>query len=245
MAKMANITGHADEAKQYEVKAAKIKDSINKYFFDEQQVSYGNKTQLSYALPLYMGIAPEQYREQLAKNLDSVLASNNYSLDFGFIGSLIVPEVLSQFGYSESVYKMVTKETLPSWGNWIKNSNATTLFEAWDVNRNIGDASRNHPSMGAISAWMYKTLAGINTAPDAPAFKKIIIKPAFINDLNFVDADYASQYGIIKSHWVRKGKSITLTVSIPSTTTATIELPGQQPKEVSGGEHVFRFEEEN
>lgn len=244
MAKMANITGHGGEAKQYEMKAAKIKDSINKYFFDEQQVSYGNKTQLSYALPLYMNIAPEQYRKQLAHNLDSVLAANNYSLDFGFIGSLIVPEVLSDFGYSESVYKMVTKETLPSWGNWIKNSKATTLFEAWDVNRNIGDASRNHPSMGAVSAWMYKTLAGINTAADTPAFKKIIIKPAFISDLNFVDADYDSHYGIIKSSWVRKGKTITLKVTIPSTSTATIELPSQPSKEVGGGEHEFSFEVE-
>ncbi|MBX3253497.1 MAG: glycoside hydrolase family 78 protein [Chitinophagaceae bacterium] len=245
MAKMANIIGRGDEAKQYEVKAAKIKDSINKYYFDPVQVSYGNKTQLSYALPLYMNIAPEQYRKQLAKNLNDTLAANNYSLDFGFIGSLIVPEVLSEFGYTESVYKMVTKETLPSWGYWIKNFNATTLFETWDISRNIGDASRNHPSMGAVSAWMYKTLAGINTAPGVPAFKKIIIRPAFIGDLDFVDASYASQYGIIKSHWERKGKTITLKVTIPSTSKATIELPGQEAKEVSGGEHVFSFSADN
>ncbi|MBX2921003.1 MAG: glycoside hydrolase family 78 protein [Chitinophagaceae bacterium] len=241
MAKMANTIGRGDEAGKYEEKAARIKDSVNKYFFDPVQVSYGNKTQLSYALPLYMNIAPEQYRKQLAKNLDNMLAANNYSLDFGFIGSLIVPEVLSDFGYTESVYKMVTKETLPSWGYWIKNFNATSLFETWDISRNIGDASRNHPSMGAISAWMYKTLAGINTAGDAPAFKKIKIKPAFISGLDFVDASYASQYGTIKSHWERKGKTITLKVTIPSTSTATIELPGKEAKEVSGGDHVFHY----
>lgn len=241
MAKMANLTGRGGEAKQYEDKATKIRDSINKYFFDPVNISYGNKTQLSYALPLYMNIAPEQYRKQLAQNLDSMVAANDYSLDFGFIGSLIVPEVLSNFGYTESVYKMVTKETLPSWGYWIKNFNATSLFETWDISRNIGDASRNHPSMGAISAWMYKTLAGINTAPDAPAFKKIIIKPAFIKDLDFVEASYTSQYGIIKSQWERKDKSITLKVTIPATSTAVIEFPGKQLKEVGGGDHVFSF----
>ncbi|MFT3946083.1 MAG: alpha-L-rhamnosidase C-terminal domain-containing protein [Agriterribacter sp.] len=245
MAKMANIIGRGSEAKQYEDKAAKIKDSINKYFFDPAQVSYGNKTQLSYALPLYMNIAPEQYRKQLAKNLNDTLAANNYSLDFGFIGSLVVPETLSNFGYAESVYKMVTKETLPSWGHWIKSFNATTLFEAWDVNRNIGDASRNHPSMGAISAWMYKTLAGINAADDAPAFRKIIIKPAFIKDLDFVDAGYMSQYGLIKSSWKREGEKLTLKVTIPSTCTAVIVFPGQQRKEVGGGDHEFSFSEED
>lgn len=241
MARMANIIGKGEEAKQYEIKAAKIKDSINKYFFDPVQVTYGNKTQLSYALPLYMNIAPEQYRKQLAQNLNNVIAANDYSLDFGFIGSLIVPEVLSDYGYSESVYKMVTKETLPSWGYWIKNFNATSLFEAWDVNRNIGDASRNHPSMGAISAWMYKTLAGIQADPETPAFKKIKIKPAFIEGLDFVEAGYTSQYGLIKSSWKRDGKKITLKVTIPSTSTAVIEFPGQQTKEVGGGDHEFSF----
>lgn len=241
MAKMANMTGHGQEAKAYEDKAARIKDSINKYYFDPVLVSYGNKTQLSYALPLYMNIAPEQYRKQLAHNLDSTLAANNYSLDFGFIGSLIVPEVLSDLGYTESVYKMVTKETLPSWGYWIKNANATSLFEAWDINRNIGDASRNHPSMGAVAAWMIKSLAGIKPAPDAPAFKKIIINPAFIGDLNFVEASYESQYGVVKSQWERKGSAITLKVTIPATSTATIVFPGGQTKEVGGGEHEFSF----
>ncbi|PVD50827.1 alpha-rhamnosidase [Terrimonas sp.] len=243
MAKMANILGKESEAKRYEEKAVKIKDSINKYFFDPVQVSYGNKTQLSYALPLYMNIAPEQYRKQLAKNLNNTLAANNYSLDFGFIGSMIVPEVLSDFGYAESVYKMVTKETLPSWGYWIKNFNATSLFETWDVNRNIGDASRNHPSMGAISAWMYKTLAGINTDDDAPAFKKIIIKPAFVSGLDFVDASYMSQYGLIKSSWVRNGTTISVKVTIPVTSRATIILPGQEEQEIGGGDYKFIVKE--
>ncbi|MCH5600570.1 family 78 glycoside hydrolase catalytic domain [Niabella ginsengisoli] len=243
MERMANLLNKPDDAKLYAAKAAILKEKINNHYFDAAQLSYANKTQLSYALPLYMNIAPEHQRESLAKKLNEMIAANNYSLDFGFIGSLIVPEVLSQFGYTETVYKMVTKETLPSWGYWIKNYEATSLFETWDVGRNIGDASRNHPSMGAIAAWMYKALAGIQMNETAPAFKKIIIKPAFIKDLDFVEASHQSLYGLIKSSWKRIGKTVQLNITIPSSCTATVILPNQPAKQVGGGIHNFSFNE--
>lgn len=239
MAKMAVLTGNASDEAQYLQKAEELKALINLHYFDEEKMSYANETQLSYALPLYMNIAPEPYRKQLAEKLNDMVAANDYSLDFGFIGSLIVPDLMSEMGYAESVYKMVTKETMPSWGYWIKAFDATSLFETWDVSRNIGDASLNHPSMGAIAAWMYKTLAGINVDPDEPAFKKVIIRPNFIGDLDFVEAAYESQYGPVKSAWKRDGQKITLNVTIPATSTATVILPGQKARQIKGGNHVF------
>jgi alpha-L-rhamnosidase len=190
-----------------------------------------------------MNIAPEEHRAALAKKLQETIAANNYSLDFGFIGSLIVPEVLSRFGYTETVYKMVTKETLPSWGYWIRNYDATSLFETWDVGRNIGDASRNHPSMGAIAAWMYKALAGIQMDETAPAFKKIIIKPAFVKDLQFAEGHHESLYGTIRSAWKRNGNKVRLDIVIPAGCTATVLLPGQPAAQVAGGKHSFSITE--
>lgn len=243
MVRMAKLLGKQADEQQYSAKAEQLRSLINQYYFDKENLVYANGTQLSYALPLYMNIAPAEQQQALARKLNDVVAANNYSLDFGFIGSLIVPEVLSHFGYAASVYKMVTKETLPSWGYWIKNYDATSLFETWDVGRNIGDASRNHPSMGAIAAWMYKTLAGINMDPSATAFKKIIIKPAFIKDLDFVEAYHESFYGTIKSVWKRKKNAVTLDIEIPATCSATVMLPGGVVKEVKGGIHRFTFTE--
>ena len=135
---------------------------------------------------------------------------------------------------------MVTQEKMPSWGNWVLEEGATSLFETWDINRNIGDASRNHPSMGAIAAWMYKTLAGINKAEKTPAFKDIRIQPAFIPQLDFVKASYESQYGRITSEWKRTGKKIKFKVSIPAGCSSTIVLP-QETKIVNGGSYTFRL----
>ena len=238
MARMAHILEkNADEAK-YLKKAEDLKQIINNEFFDEGKMAYANETQLSYALPLYMNIVPRKYESQLAENLNKKITDNDYYLDYGFIGSLIVPEVLSNYGYAETVFKMVTQENMPSWGNWVLKEDATSLYETWDINRNIGDASRNHPSMGAIAAWMYKTLAGITKAEKTPAFKEIHIQPAFIPQLEFVKASYKSQYGLIISEWKRTGKKIKFKVTIPASCSAKIVLP-KETKTVNGGSYTF------
>ncbi len=241
MAKMARLLGKNEEAKKYDEKAAVLKERINKIFFDNENLTYANQTQLSYALPLYMDIAPEAYKNQLAEKLNLQLKNNDYFLDFGFIGSLIVPEVLSNYGYQESVYKMVAKEEMPSWGYWIKEHNASSLFETWDIKRRIFDASLNHPSMGAIAAWMYKSLAGIKLDKNETSFKKIIIEPSFIEDLDFVDASYNSLYGKIKVKWTKENNNVKLEIEIPPTATAQLKLP-QKSHNIKGGEHQFEFQ---
>jgi alpha-L-rhamnosidase len=148
--------------------------------------------------------------------------------------------VLSDHGYDDVMYRMATQTTMPSYGYWIRQWNATSLFEAWDITRNIGDASLNHPSMGSISAWMMKSLAGINLAPDAVAFEKIVIKPAFIDDLTHVKASHLSVNGMVSSEWRRQGSSILLKVVIPANSRATVILPNRRI-EVGGGEHAFEF----
>ena len=113
------------------------------------------------------------------------------------------------------------------------------MYETWDVTRRIGDASLNHPSMGAVSAWMYKYPAGIHLSPDALAFKKILIQPCFLSDLDFVEASHESMYGTIRVDWRREEGKIRLHLVLPSTAMATVVLPGQKPKAVKGGEHIF------
>ena len=161
----------------------------------------------------------------MAENLNRCIEANGCSLDFGFIGSLNVPKVLSDYGYAETMFRMATQTTLPSWGYWIEQCGATSLFETWDVMRNIGDASRNHPSMGAVSAWMYNTLGGIRVDPDAPAFRRVLIRPAFVSGLDRVEASYDSQRGEIVSRWNRTGHRIVLAVTIPANVTAEVTLP--------------------
>lgn len=238
MAKMASLLGYTEDVTKYESLAEELKSLINKTFFNPADTSYSNKTQLSYALPLHMNIVPEEYKKPLAANLAKAMADNDYSLDFGFIGSQIVPIALSNYGYDDVAYKMYTKTTMPSYGYWIEGG-ATSLYEAWDYTRNIGDASLNHPSMGSVNAWFIKSLGGINVSEDAIAFEKILIKPSFIDDLKFVKASHKSSKGLITSEWTQDEDQIILRVSIPANTTATVVLPNGETQEIGSGEKVF------
>lgn len=239
MAKMSKLLNKGEESR-YLAKAAELKKCINNNFFRADSAVYANKTQLSYALPLYMGIVSKKHESRVAANLAQAIRDNDYSLDFGFIGSAVVPQVLSDYGYNDVMYKLATKTTMPSYGYWIKELNATSLFETWNITLNRGDASLNHPSMGSISAWMIKSLAGINIAPDAVAFEKVIIKPSFVDGLSYAKGTHKSVNGTVSSEWHRTGSAIELKVIIPANSKALIVLPDKEV-EVSGGEHIFKI----
>ncbi|WP_394803615.1 alpha-L-rhamnosidase C-terminal domain-containing protein [Niabella hibiscisoli] len=97
--------------------------------------------------------------------------------------------------------------------------------------------------MGAIAAWMYKALAGIQMDESVPAFKKITIKPAFIKELQFAEGYHESVYGTIRSAWKRTGNKVQLDITIPKGCIASVVIPGQPAQQVAGGRHSFSFSE--
>ncbi len=100
---------------------------------------------------------------------------------------------------------------------------ATTLWEHWEFSDNT--YSHNHPMFGSVSEWFYKALAGIQPAPDAVAFDKIIIQPQPVGDLKWVKAAYESVRGTIVSEWRREKGQFILHVRVPVGATATVYLP--------------------
>lgn len=237
MARFAEITGHNSEP--YKKKAGELKEFINKKYFNAETWTYANGSQTSQAVALALSIVPEEYEAKVAEKLNKTVVDNNYFLDFGVLGSKYVPRMLSKHGYAETAYRMATQEEAPSWGNWIRLG-FTTLAETWVLSPEFRDASINHIFLGDISAWMINTLAGINYDVEHRGFEKIIIKPDYIEDLSWVKGEYKSVKGMIKSEWKREGKKITLEVSIPANTSATIFT--DKEIEVGGGSYKFEFD---
>ncbi len=90
------------------------------------------------------------------------------------------------------------------------------------------------PSLGGnIVAWHMESLAGIRPDPTEPGFKRIIIKPNVIGDLTWVKAHHDSPYGRITSHWKRDGDTLTMKVTIPANTTATVYVPARDAESVT------------
>jgi alpha-L-rhamnosidase len=112
---------------------------------------------------------------------------------------------------------------------------ATTLWERWEQLTGSGMNSHNHPMMGSVSSWFYKYLAGINSDPQGPGFKRIIIRPYPVGDLNWVRSEYTSMYGLIRSSWRKEDGTFRLSVTIPVNTTASVYVPAIDATHVQEG----------
>jgi alpha-L-rhamnosidase len=155
------------------------------------------------------------------------------------LGSKTVLRMLSKYGYADQAYELATKEESPSWGNWIKRG-LTALPETWKLSPTFKDASLNHVFLGDINAWMYNVLAGINFDEQSPGFKHILIHPHFAKGLDWVKAEYHSVNGLIKSEWKRSGNKVVLDITIPTNTSATVEV-GTKKSELCAGTHQLIF----
>jgi alpha-L-rhamnosidase len=146
----------------------------------------------------------------------------------------------------------------PSWGFMIGNG-ATTIWERWDGYvkgrgfQNPGMNSMNHWAFGAVGEWMWRTIAGLNPDDSAPGWAKFDVRPIPGGGLTSAEATYDSIHGPIRVSWEVAGGAITLRVSVPPNTRATVHVPtsdaasvtesGKPVKpvsEVGSGEYTFR-----
>lgn len=239
VAKTAQLFGYGEDYTHFRAEAEKIKASINKKFLDRTSGIYANGYQTELSMPLYWGIVPEDCVAKVAEQLSARVTADKDHIDFGIMGCKTVMNALVEAGYAEQAFRMVSQVDYPSWGNWLRQG-ATTLYENWDYNGMAWFYSQNHIMYGEISAWLYKTLAGIKVDPQQPGFKNILLRPHFIGELMFVKASYFSPYGEIKSEWERKGDTVLYRVKIPANASATLFLEGEQsPRQLLAGSYEF------
>jgi alpha-L-rhamnosidase len=153
-------------------------------------------------------------------------------LTTGIFGTKFMLQALTDAGRADVAFAIVNQSTFPGWGYMLENG-ATTLWEHWEFSDNT--FSHNHPMFGSVSEWFYRALAGLNAAPDAVGFDKIIICPQPAGDLNWVKASYDSVRGQIVSEWRRAPRKFSLRVRVPVGVTATVVLPSVEGTPVTEG----------
>jgi len=140
-------------------------------------------------------------------------------------------------GRVDVAYRLLLNETYQSWGYMIAKG-ATTIWERWNGDRgDPGMNSFNHYAFGSVVEWLYRYAAGIDTAPDSPGFRDIVIHPRPDARLTHARGEYDSIYGKIVSDWSRMpGGPFSLKVTVPANTSATVYLPAGRVTE--GGKPV-------
>lgn len=228
---LATAIGRTNDAKGFAELAKKIKIAFNDRFFDQKTGRYDTGTQANQAIALAFHLVPEKYRESALDVLIKDIVENREGhLSTGIFGTKFLLDVLSTQNRGDIAYSIVNQESFPGWGYMLERG-ATTLWEHWAFSDNT--YSHNHPMFGSVSEWFFKHLAGIQLDPTDSGFKKIIIRPEVIGDLTWVKAHYFSIYGRIVSQWRLEGDRLTLDVSIPANTTATVYVVAKDVADVT------------
>ena len=229
MAQAAKRLDKVEDERQFGEMADKLKAAFNQRFLDPATGTYQGGTQCGYVLPLAFGMVPPRHRKAVIKNLvNDILVTHKGHLSVGLIGMQWLMQVLTDIGRPDVAWTIVTQTTRPSWGYMI-GKGATTIWERWDCDTR--DPGMNSEALliqaGNLDAWFYQTLAGINYDPSQPGFKHIIIRPQPPGDLTWLKAHHDSLYGRIVSNWKQDGHKLTMEVTLPANTTATVYVPAK------------------
>jgi len=226
----ATLLGKPDEAKQFAVAATEIRAAYNREFFNPETGDYASGSQTCQLVSLFFGLVPDGKRELVLQRLAERVAKDNDHLTTGFVGTPLLLQGLTDLGLPELAWSIAMQTNQPSFIDAILNRGNTVMKEDWN-----GGLVQMPSLQGPIGTWFYHSLAGIRRAPSAPGFKHILIKPETANGLTWVRAHHDTLHGRIISEWRRDGGQLTMNVTIPPNTTATVFVPAVQVGDVSEG----------
>ena len=234
LSEIAKILSKSGDAKRYREISNRVKAAYRKEFLPEGKVI--SKRQCRYVRPVALELAAEEDNAAIVRELNDAVIANGYRIGTGFLSTPHICNVLSDYGYVETAYRLLENEEQPGWLYEV-NRGATTMWENWYGKDSSGKPtnSLNHYSPGAIIGWLYSRSAGIQ--PLAPGFEKILIAPVVGGSLSYVKCSYESVAGLIRSDWEREGDQVHLSIDIPRP--AELRLPDGTVQQVEAGHHEF------
>ena len=215
--KAAHAIGQERTACQYEAIAKETWEAFHRVFYKPEEKSYGDFGSNVYAL--YMGVPQDRCEDVKATLRNELEVKYKRHLNTGMLATRFLFETLSMNGMGDLAYDIMNQNDFPSYGWWISQG-ATTTWEQWN-----GSDSRNHPMFGGGLTWFYRILAGVNTDPDEPGFRHIIIRPVPAAKLDDVLYRTETRYGTLVSKVTHKDGVVHIAVTIPMGCHATVYVP--------------------
>ena len=234
----ARRTGRVDAEAKYTEKAEYVRRAFLDKWFDPETGKVATGSMGCQAFALWLGILPAEYEQKAAEVMRNDLVERNYKFTTGNLNTRYLMDVLTKFGYIDDAWKVITSDEYPSFGFMFQNE-ATTIWERFEMKKNPGMNSHNHPMYGAVGYWFYAYLGGI--IPTEPGFSRVSIKPYFPAKLTSCHAVVDTVMGEVSVRWSKRFGKLYLFVQIPFGMTADVDFDGKVTT-VGAGYHVFEKE---
>lgn len=239
MSEMATATGREKEAAQYQDLFERIRDEWRRLYM-KPDGALGVETQTAYAMALTTEMIPLHLRKAAGDRLAQRVKANGYHLTTGFLGTQPLLPALTATGHHDVALRLLQSREFPSWGYEVVNG-ATTVWERWNSytrDKGFFEPAMNsfsHYAFGAVSAWMFRSVAGI--APATSGFGRIALRPGPPSSstsgwsdappLNEVKAVYRSIRGPIRMDWRRAAGGFEVSATVPANTRALLFMPAR------------------
>ncbi|GLY93231.1 glycoside hydrolase family 78 protein [Actinoplanes sp. NBRC 103695] len=201
----------------------------------------------NYALALHWGLLPDaDQRERAGQRLADLVRASGFRISTGFVGTPLITDVLTDAGEPELAYRLLLQTGCPSW-LYAVTMGATTVWERWDSMLPDGSinpgqmTSFNHYALGAVADWMHRRVAGL--APGDAGYRSLSVRPLPGHELTSASARHLTPYGEASVAWERADGRLTLRVTVPVGSTATVEVPGGDTAEVGSGMHEWAVDD--
>lgn len=199
-------------------------------------------TQSVYLCAWHAGLIPADARPAVTRALRATFARADDHLRTGIIGTACLLDVLVEAGLLDIAWRVLTDDTFPSYGYFLKNG-ATTLPEWWDPwpgahetteywatfngdrAQNECHGSLNHPVFGSIFAGIFKYVWGLRQAPQSSGFRSVIIQPRFTDQLAAFSGTFCAVAGTYQLAWRMEAGVVHYRVVVPEGCTATLIPP--------------------
>jgi len=222
VALIAAALGKDEDAKAFQAERARLVDLFNQTYFDEERgyycrAEYTDFRQAGNVMALAFGIPTPEIKARVLDALLKNLEERDYHLQTGMYLTHYLPITLSEMGYHDIAYKVMTAKGYPGW-DYMRVNGATTISEAWEY---IGCRSHCHYANGAAASWIASHLMGIK--PLEPGYKKVKITPNLPDDIDFASFTLDTVRGSISVKCERKEGELVKEISVANGIEVVVE----------------------
>lgn len=235
MEKMAITLDKTEASEHYRKLAIRIRENFNARFYNEETGDYGSQTGTTMAL--HLNLVEEECRDAVyAALVQRIKTVDHGHYTSGIHGHRSIYTVLNDAGFGSVTSHMLHQADWPSLAYMTEAKGLTTWPEhnkKWANGERAPKGSYSHPMQGGFSICFQESICGIRPDPQYPGFKRIILKPCFLDGMEWAKATHKSVYGLISSHWKREHGKVIWDVTIPDGATAKLYLVSSLEKNES------------
>jgi alpha-L-rhamnosidase len=237
MARIAEVTGRADDAVRYAELREHVRAAWQAEFLDGEG-RLTPDTQANHVRALAFDLVPHEVRPAVADRLVELIRKADTHLGTGFLATPYLLPVLADTGHLDVAYELLLQDSEPSWLVMVDRG-ATTVWERWNgVSADgVPSESLNHYSKGAVVSFLHRYTAGIELVE--PAYRRFRVRPRPGGGLTHAEAVHESPYGRIESAWRIDDGVLHLRVVVPPGTEAEVVLPSGATTVAVPGEHTY------